>query len=82
MELDLSQARLEPGSTSLEVNCVFGGIVLTVPESWVVQLRTSCIAGDFVDRGHVPDDQKDATRVLLVRGSCVFGGGEIKYTRP
>jgi len=78
-EIDLTEAQLAEGTTEIEVNCVFGGAVLIIPETWTVRLNTSSVFGEFVDRGRTNMQQRDPKRVLLIRGSCVFGGGEIKY---
>jgi predicted membrane protein len=79
-ELDLSKARLDEGITHLEVNCVFGGIAIIVPSNWTVQIKVSSVFGDFVDRGRVPSEVADPSRILRITGNCVFGGGEIRYS--
>lgn len=81
-EIDLTESQLPVGITNLEVNCVFGGVTLTVPERWTVHHKVHSLFGGFVDRSSMPHDQKDHERILEISGSCVFGGGEIRYTRP
>jgi len=79
-ELDFSEAQLPIGKTYLEVNCVFGGVTVLVPESWTVQIQVKSVFGDFVDRcSNVPIALKDPNRILVITGACVFGGGDIKY---
>ena len=77
-ELDLTHAKLEEGVNQLEVNCIFGGITLIVPSDWNVQLKKDSIFGDFADKRPYSEAQKDNTRILIVKASCIFGGGEIK----
>ncbi|WP_243346507.1 LiaI-LiaF-like domain-containing protein [Parabacteroides sp. FAFU027] len=77
-ELDLTHAKLEEGINQLEVNCIFGGITLIVPSDWNVQLKKDSIFGDFADKRPYSEAQKDNTRILIVKASCIFGGGEIK----
>jgi len=78
-ELDLSEATLPEGTNRLDINCVFGGVTLLVPDSWNVQLQVNSVFGDFQDRRRVSLDRRDPNRVLQITGSCVFGGGEVKY---
>lgn len=78
-ELDLTQSSLPEGTTVLEVRCLFGGVTLTVPSSWNVQLQTQSIFGGFVEEEHPPRIPTDNDRVLIIRGSCIIGGGEIRY---
>lgn len=79
-EIDLTESQLAVGITNLEVNCVFGGVTITVPERWTVHHKVHALFGGFVDRSSMPHDQKDHERVLQITGSCIFGGGEIRYT--
>lgn len=78
-ELDLTQTTLPEGITYLDVRCVFGGITLTVPTSWNVQLQTQSLFGAFVEEDHPPRDTVDESRSLIIRGSCIIGGGEVRY---
>lgn len=77
-ELDLTHAKLGEGVNQLEVNCIFGGITLIVPSDWNVQLKKDSIFGDFADKRPYSEAQKDSTHILIIKTSCVFGGGEIK----
>ncbi len=77
-ELDLTHAELGEGMNQLEINCIFGGITLIVPSNWNVQLKKDSIFGDFADKRQYSEAQKDTTRILIVKATCIFGGGEIK----
>lgn len=78
-ELDLTQTSLPEGITVLEISCLFGGITLTVPSTWNVQMQTRALFGGFVEEEHPPRTVSDTGRTLLIRGSCIVGGGEIRY---
>ncbi len=80
-EIDLTEADLPLGVTNLEINCVFGGVTLMVPEHWTVHHKVHALFGGFVDRSSIPHDQKDHQRILQISGSCVFGGGEVRYSK-
>ncbi len=75
--LDLRKTKLAEGDTHLEINAVFGGITLYIPSEWYVVPKFDSVFGGFNDkRPHV--EPADRTRRLILNGSCVFGGGEIR----
>jgi predicted membrane protein len=81
VELDLRDANMQQDEAKLEVNAVFGGVELRVPESWQVVSRGQAIFGGFVDetRNYRPEDPANLPRkALILTGSAVFGGVEIK----
>lgn len=78
-ELDLSQATLAPGTNILEVNCIFGGASIIVPADWNVQVQVTSILGGFADKRSVINNAATAgDRELIIKGSAIFGGGDIK----
>ncbi len=77
-ELDLTQATLDEGVTELEVNTIFGGVTLIVPADWRIQLKMTSIMGGFSDKRAYVKENPDSTRGLVIKGSTIFGGGEIK----
>ena len=79
MELDLSEAEMPEGIHYLEINSVFGGVVIYAPVEWKIELRqTSQVFGNFVDNRPKPGFEVDEKRVLVIEANAVFGGGEIK----
>jgi predicted membrane protein len=78
IKLDLSQALLAEGTNDLEVNVVFGGATIIVPCEWKIQLKNTSIFGGFSDKRFCIKEATDQTRVLVIKASAVFGGGEIK----
>ncbi|MDR0414660.1 MAG: cell wall-active antibiotics response protein [Prevotellaceae bacterium] len=77
-ELDFSDAQLDKGVHTLEVNTVFGGVVLYVPVDWHIEVRKNQVFGDFVDNRPKPTFEIDEKKMLILEVTAVFGGGEIK----
>jgi predicted membrane protein len=79
LELDLTDAQMPEGVHFLEINSVFGGVVLYVPVEWKVEIRQSSqVFGSFVDNRPKPSFEVDEKRTLIIEANAVFGGGEIK----
>lgn len=76
LTLDLRRTALPEGDTYLELNAVFGGVTLYIPGDWVVITQIDAVFGGFEDKRRILEPV-DNTRRLIIKGSCVFGGGEI-----
>lgn len=76
MTLDLRRTKLPVGDSYLEVNAVFGGVTLYIPGDWAVVSQVDAIFGGFEDRRRILEPV-DSSRKLIIKGACVFGGGEI-----
>lgn len=76
-EIDLTQADFT-GEAIINARAVFGGISLIIPASWTVKSELTSVFGGIEDKraSYVITDQ-DSTKVLIIKGSCVFGGIEI-----
>jgi predicted membrane protein len=78
-EVNLTRCSLAPGDNVIEITCIFGGTTIIVPENWNVIIEVTPILGGFSDnRKIIGDVMRDNTRTLAVRGTVIFGGGEIK----
>lgn len=77
-ELDLTHTCLAEGNNVLEITMIFGGVTLIVPSDWKIILRTTSIFGGFSDKRMYIKESVDNSRVLIIKGSTIFGGGEIK----
>jgi predicted membrane protein len=64
----------------LIVRAVFGGIEVIVPANWEVKSEVETIFGSTQDERsmRMHDSNGDNKKMLILRGSCVFGGVEIK----
>ena len=78
-EVDLTRSSMAPGDNVIEITCIFGGTTIIVPESWNVVIEVTPILGGFSDSRKMRGDViRDNTRSLTIRGTVIFGGGEIK----
>lgn len=81
LNYNLLKAKLAPGENYIDVFCLFGGMNLIVPEGWTVKIRVMSIFGGFSDkhRFKVPDTTTSQEgSILVIKGTAIFGGGEIK----
>jgi len=70
-QLDLRPAGIKGDEAVIQVETVFGGIEIIVPEDWEVVPQGSGVFGGFTDQTHPPDAP---AKRLIVRGAAVFGG--------
>ena len=75
--LDLRKTTLPEGDTILEVNAVFGGVVITVPQDWLIEIKVDAVFGGVNDT-QLSNENTDNSRKLIITGACVFGGLELK----
>ena len=84
MRLDISQAQLAEGTTRIQLNGVFGDIMITTPKNIPVSFRGNAVAGDLAVRGQKRDglfpnlqfteeNFSQAAQKLEIRCSVVFG---------
>lgn len=76
-ELNLSQADIQ-GTVVLEVTQIFGGTKIIVPPHWDVKPEMAAIFGGIDDKRHIQPGTTDASKVLLLKGTSIFAGIEIK----
>ncbi len=75
-EVNLSQADFK-GPIILEIVQVFGGTKLIVPPHWVIRSEAVAIFGGIEDK-RPPQSITSADKVLIIRGTALFAGIEIK----
>ncbi len=77
-EINLSQAEIQQPVT-LEISQVFGGTKLILPAHWQVRSEIVAVMGGVEDKRAIhPGVQEDPNRILILRGTTVFGGIDIK----
>jgi len=77
-KINLSRCRLAPGITQLEITCIFGGTEIIVPEDWSIIIDVVPVLGGFSDERRISSASvNDSTKQLIIKGTVVFGGGEI-----
>lgn len=80
LNYDMMKAKLAPGENYLDVFCLFGGMKLIVPEGWTVKIRVMSLFGGFGEklRYKLPETGVEQGSQLIIKGTVIFGGGEIK----
>ncbi len=76
-DLDLSQADFT-GVVTIQVDIIFGGVKLIVPPHWDIRTEVSNIAAGLEDKRFFRDGGVDTSKVVILRGTILFGGLEIK----
>jgi hypothetical protein len=75
-KLDLTGASMAGDSATIDVYAMMGGIELLVPPDWDVTIKVASFMGGCADKRR--PSALPATKHLLIRGSTVMGGIEIK----
>jgi predicted membrane protein len=79
VELDLRGASIATSPAVLDVFALWGGIELTVPSEWRVEVQGTPILGGFENKARSSPPASGAPApVLVVRGTAIMGGVEIK----
>jgi predicted membrane protein len=81
VEIDLTDANMQAEEATLEINAIFGGVEIRVPETWQVAFRGTPIFGGIADKtrvGRTTDPSDPRRKVLVLTGTVIFGGVEIK----
>ena len=76
--LDLRRTTLGTEETYIDIECVFGGMEIFVPNEWVVVNDLKSAFGGSEDTRHVEKEQLDYTHRLILHGKLAFSGIEIK----
>ncbi len=77
-DLDFTQADIQKdGVATLDVTQIFGGVKLIVPANWTIKSEMTVILGGFDDK-RMNVAQPTEKKILLLTGTCIFGGVEIK----
>jgi predicted membrane protein len=78
-EIDFYDAKLADGVNYLDVVCIFGGNTLHLPKDWNIEFDVVPVFGGFSDkRRKIPNLTVDPNKKLIVKGTFIFGGLEIK----
>jgi predicted membrane protein len=80
-ELDFHDADIEGDEAVLEVNAIFGGAEIRVPETWRVEARSQTLFGGYSDTTRVSptlDANPPKRKTLIITGTILFGGVEVK----
>ena len=76
MDLDLSEAALDPEGGHLDISVTGGGLRVTVPAQWRVYVTSEVDKGgvdtDLPDPESLPDDAPTLTVAAVVRGGGIY----------
>jgi predicted membrane protein len=76
-KINLLYSKPAPGCT-IDVETIFGGTKLIVPEDWNIKVDIVPMFGGFEDRrGPSVIARSDPNKTVIIKGTCIFGGGEI-----
>lgn len=79
VELDLRGATIAGSPAVLDVFALWGGVEITVPPEWKVDVRATPILGGIDNKARsTASSAGGAEQVLVVRGTALMGGIEIK----
>jgi predicted membrane protein len=74
-EIDLRQAALAEVQATIDVNLMFGGVEIQIPDHWTVEVRGASLFGGFADETRPPrPDAPTPAPKLIVTGYAMFGG--------
>lgn len=74
IDLDLRAATLDPGGAILHVTAVMGGVQVTVPSTWRVEVEPDAIAGGIGVDVAQPEDRGAGAPTLRVIAVARMGG--------
>lgn len=78
-EIDLRHATMSADELLLNVNAIFGGFEIKVPDTWAISMQVTGIFGGHEDKTHQPDARLVPNpKRLIIRGATVFGGLSVK----
>lgn len=78
--IEMNMMQVEPASDTIvmDIRVVFGGCDLYVPSHWQLRNEIVPVFGGVEDNRMIRTDKHEQTTVVVLKGSCVFGGIEIK----
>lgn len=78
VNIDLRRANIAGDRAVIDVNALFGGVDIRVPDTWRVSIKGMGIFGAFEDKSVPPrPDPNVKTPELILSGSAVFGGVKV-----
>ncbi len=76
-EINLAQADIQEDAI-IDTTNIFGGLKLIIPRNWKIQSELTTMFGSIEDNRIITENDDAADeKVLILRGTCIFGGIEI-----
>jgi hypothetical protein len=82
MELDLTNARLGPGESHIEIRCILGNVEIRVPPEIRVEAEGYPFGGSFELSRSRPSAQSPDAPLLRITASVLMGAVTIKVVDP
>lgn len=76
-EINLLQAEFE-NQAIINLECVFGGVSIIMPANWQLKSDVVTIFGGVEDKRQMTTNSEIESKILILKGNCVFGGIEVK----
>ena len=76
IKLDLTDARMDGDTATIEVFAFWGGIEIYVPPDWTVTSKVATLMGGFIDKRRPTSTVP--TKTLVITGFVVMSGVEVK----
>ncbi|WP_026952750.1 LiaF transmembrane domain-containing protein [Algoriphagus mannitolivorans] len=76
-DLDLTQVDFN-GVVTIQVDIIFGGVKMIVPPHWDIRTEVTNIAAGLEDKRYFREGGVDPNKVVVLKGTILFGGLEIK----
>ena len=77
-EIDFTDSELAPGINVVKLVNILGGTTFIVPPHWNIKVEVTGILGAFSDNRKHITDISNSDRTLIISGTAILGGGEIK----
>jgi predicted membrane protein len=77
VDLDLTSADFN-GVVTVQIDIIFGGVKMIVPPHWDIRTEVTNIAAGIEDKRYFREGGVDPNKVVVLKGTILFGGLEIK----
>jgi hypothetical protein len=82
VELDLTNVRLGPGESHIEVRCLFGNVEITVPPGIRIEVEGQPFIGIFEVTRSAPSTTAPEAPLVRITGSSHFGAVTVNVVDP
>lgn len=78
-DVNLRQATMTADFAELEINAIFGGAEVKIPEGWEVVMKGTAVFGGYSDETAHPNRVEFPNpKRLVLKGAAIFGGVNVK----
>jgi len=80
--LDLTRARVGPGTSHIDVRAIFGNIEIIVPPTVRIECRGGAFMGNFEQKSKVVSAPTYDAPTIIIDGVAFLGNVEVKVVDP